>query len=655
MDTSNRKICFSHWQVAVLVVAPLMLTRTNAAQCPVKDFYAGIVNARPVVTTVGPATGLGVESVVVTGRTHAVARAAGGGAIRPPTPKEEFKQKVLGALAERDQQTFMLLMPTDDARRKQALRATDALYWAYFGGSLAIVQQIQIWDPTALHSLISRGNGQVLKGVSEKWASVSHLQREGQPVVHPPNARDFVVLIRQLLSAGAKPDGDKTYQSPLAVIAAIPPSPEVLEAATMLIEGGASIEPRGPFYPSPLAAAASQQNRALVELMLRARRPTQDALDGALLRTPFVEANPIISALLERGANINADGRKHGLERGSFPADVAAYRAKYHGERDLMRLFIRYKVDPNLKRSGFTSPLMTVMHDHELMAGLLELGAHANYQNDDGNTPLLWATRLPKEFKKSSDDNRPLHVIEPAFDPEARRKSVALLLQYGAAPKIANKGGVTPLMQTTHDDGGSVALLLAKGGTINLAQYAAFYNQAAYGTKTGAVSAALLHHNDALAAALLLREPGIPAEDCGAVYYAAQNGGTRTLAELLNRKADVYAAKADEGKTPLHVAAAFGQVASVSLLLDRRAAKIDESTPAAMKSCGGHGFAAPCLTGRKTALMYAVLGGHAAVVEELIRRGADVNRKDYTGTTALGYARQSNQEVIALLKAHGAR
>ena len=46
------------------------------------------------------------------------------------------------------------------------------------------------------------------------------------------------------------------------------------------------------------------------------------------------------------------------------------------------------------------------------------------------------------------------------------------------------------------------------------------------------------------------------------------------------------------------IAAAEGQLAAVRLLLVRRVAKVDKTTPFEIRSCGGHGFANKCVFGR---------------------------------------------------------
>jgi ankyrin repeat protein len=115
-------------------------------------------------------------------------------------------------------------------------------------------------------------------------------------------------------------------------------------------------------------------------------------------------------------------------------------------------------------------------------------------------------------------------------------------------------------------------------------------------------------------------------------------------------------------------AATQGQLASVRILLDRGVAKVDEATPRtwlAPKDVAANMlyygvFVAS--VGGETALMQAAREAHVEIVSELLRHGADVNRKNASGQSALGYARTGRSHVgdraaqtERLLLEHGAR
>ncbi|RPH63562.1 MAG: ankyrin repeat domain-containing protein [Acidobacteria bacterium] len=316
-----------------------------------------------------------------------------------------------------------------------------------------------------------------------------------------------------------------------------------------------------------------------------------------------------------------------------------------------MLLLIRYEVDPNGLIPGTDSPLMQVMHDHELMQGLLELGANTNYRGRAGDMPLHRAARVPSEVVREPGDPRSLTVVAPGLDPHMKAKSVAMLLQHGADPNGVDGSGMTPLMLTGPDDTEAVKLLLDRGGKVIL-DGNALTNYRHERIPVGPISWSLLNYKDALAAGLARRSKKIPADDCGAVFYAAQTGATRALSALLDRKARTDLESDMNRLTPLIAAARYGQAASVKILLDRRAAKVDESTSMGIAWVGGHGLAVrPVVYGRQTALMLATEAGHVDIVKELLRRGADVDRVDTGGRTALDYARErGHEDIVALLQ-----
>jgi ankyrin repeat protein len=533
---------------------------------------------------------------------------------------------------------------------------------------LPIVEIILEWYPTMLQETIKRTPNNLMQSVASDWQRVTtSLNQQGESL-DPAKQNNYVATIRLLLDAGAGPDekmSEYSGYSPLGYIATIPESRETLQAAKLLLQRGASVEKRTRNEISPLMVAVDKGNEELVRMMiLQAHKPpTEQNLDEALALTQSngVLGDPAVQKeLIEHGANINL------IQPSGGPALLAqlarSSKSQSHGNRALLLELIRHKADPNIVRPGLSSPLMDVIPDIELMKGLLDVGANPNFQDHNGDTPLLVATRAPKIIYREKGDSRPVSVVEPMLKPDVRNKAIALLLQYGANPNVRNHEGITPLMQTEAADAESIKLLVQHGGTVNVnAPAFNYYRQ--YHASIGQISWALVHHNDALAVSLLMRNGQLTPEDCGAMYYASQTGAIETLVVLIDRKLSVYDVRDEVKLTPLLVAAREGQVESIKILLDRKVAKIDEATPlevatpSEIHAMASVGLEAPYyVEGGRTALMIAAQYGQKAAVEELIKRGANINQKDYRMDTALDYARRSNSyEIVDLLKKHGAR
>ena len=170
----------------------------------------------------------------------------------------------------------------------------------------------------------------------------------------------------------------------------------------------------------------------------------------------------------------------------------------------------------------------------------------------------------------------------------------------------------------------------------------------------------------------LLSMPGIDvnlAHDNGMtpLYFAAQGGHAEAVRLLLDVRGINVNSAAHTGATPLYVAAQNGRVGVVKLLLAAHGIKVNlaqmtGAVPLCIAAQEGQEevvkllLDAPnvridaCKTGGATPLMVAAGYGFFWIVEQLIKRGADVNPALDSGTTALSVAARSGHvEVVRVL------
>jgi ankyrin repeat protein len=263
-------------------------------------------------------------------------------------------------------------------------------------------------------------------------------------------------------------------------------------------------------------------------------------------------------------------------------------------------------------------------------------------------------------------------------------RSVAWLLESGADPMGADRGGWTPLhgaawrgrvetvrrlldraeVDARTDDGWTALHLAAANGHAEVAAVLLERAEVDARTDKGVTPLHLAAQNGhAEVAALLLERGEVDARtDKGwtPLHLAAQNGHAEVAAQLLDR-AEVDA-RGDMGWTPLHRAAANGHAEVAALLLDRAEvdARTDKGfTPLHLAATMGDAEVVTLLLASAdidarmdkgfTPLHSAALNGNAEVAALLLDR-AEVNARGDMGFTPLHLAAANGQaEVAALL------
>jgi ankyrin repeat protein len=144
---------------------------------------------------------------------------------------------------------------------------------------------------------------------------------------------------------------------------------------------------------------------------------------------------------------------------------------------------------------------------------------------------------------------------------------------------------------------------------------------------------AVYYHADEIVQMLV--ERGTPVS----LFEAAAIGDVQRVRRMLDDQPELALSFSHDGWTPLHLAAHFGQLPVVDLLLARRA-EIDARSKNALAN---------------TPLHAALAGGHNATARRLVEQQADVNAVEAGGYTPLHQAADlGDTEMVRLLLQRGA-
>jgi ankyrin repeat protein len=254
------------------------------------------------------------------------------------------------------------------------------------------------------------------------------------------------------------------------------------------------------------------------------------------------------------------------------------------------------------------------------------------------------------------------------------------LLEKGADPNAPQPDGATALHWAVHwDDGEAADLLIRAGAKVDAVNDLGVFP----------LSLACAHGNRAMAARLIRAgaspRDALPSGE-SALMTCARTGVDEVVAPLVSGGADVNARETDRGQTalmwaaagkhptavkaliangadvnaasaggftPLMFAAREGDPVSAELLLSA-GAHIDAVTPSGESALLVAAASVAGLTARDYRVV-AEPSGHEAVATLLVRRGANVDRADALGMTALHHAVETGKrDLLKALIDHGA-
>jgi len=371
----------------------------------------------------------------------------------------------------------------------------------------------------------------------------------------------------------------------------------------------------------------------------------------------------VVKVLLENGAEVDANDSE-----GWAPLYYALWTGVNDSE-EIVRELIAHGADVNKQSPDRYSPLVFAIWIWEGREGnveaLLDAGAHIDFKDKDGLTPLYWAA-----FSSSKDVldlilargnyANTIHMAACRGDLSRVKKHV----EQGTDVNARDECGCTPMHWAVLAESPEVAdFLIGKGADVNAKDARNF---------TPLMAARGLP----MVELLISKGADIQAQEnlqeLTKLHMACRKGDKDVVKFLISKGAEVDR-KNSSGQTPLWLAANYGHREIVELLINKGAdikevsSKRSGHNPLYIAARNGHREIVELLINKgadvnsrtrdgSTPLHIATLNGHIETAKLLVEKGADVNAKSDDGSTALSLAEKtSDTEIIELLKRHGAK
>jgi uncharacterized protein len=420
--------------------------------------------------------------------------------------------------------------------------------------------------------------------------------------------RQDVAALRALLAKGADPN---VPQADGATALHWAVHWNDLDAADVLIRGGAKVDAVNDLGVFPLSLACANGSAAMVERLLAASAPVRQTLpsgESALMSCAQTGTADALRALLARGADVDARERERGQT-----ALMWAAAGRHAGA---VKVLLERGADLNaVSTAGFTPLLFAAREgDAASVQLLVAAGSRINDTTADGESALLIASASVAGL--TARDYR----LVP--EPSGHEAVAILLIERGANVNQADKFGMTALHHAVETKKPALLkTLIANGANLNaqLVQGLPF-RRGDYVSRGGYGGAT-------------------------AFWLAAMNGDVEMMQTLTAAGADWHLPSRN-GTTPLMVAAGLGQT-------DSRIASEGRLLEAVKFIVGLGGDVNEANAGGQTAAHGAATISGNAIIGYLAQQGAVLDVKDKGGRTPIDLTRavqRPRPETEALLR-----
>ena len=549
---------------------------------------------------------------------------------------------------------------------------------------------------TALFQASQNGHYQVVEILLKKGADPNIHDNDGGTTLILASEKGHQQIVELLLEEQVDPNVQNSKNGRTALIQAIQNGH--YQVVEILLKNGADSNIQEVNGYTALLHASSNGHYQVVEILLK--NSADPNIHDNDRRTALILASEnghqqIVELLLEQQVDPNVQSSKNGktalikasanghyqvveilLKNGADPnihdndRRTALILASENGHQQIVELLLEQQVDPNVQNSknGKTALIKASANGHyQVVEILLKNGADPNIQKEDGTTALI------KAIENGHDDVIEM-LLKNGADPNIQKEDgttalieanendndqvVEILLKNGADANIQKKDGTTVLIEASendndqvveillkngadpniHDNNGRTALMVASmEGHSNIIEVLLRYNANPHYFVT---SEGVSFDSFACAAAngnieclnIFLKHTKLSLKRLSIGWYCACYYGHAPIITLLSNRVHIVS-----DQTDLIISCAEGDLESV---VDKLiSGKITPDVQFA------HGV---------TPLMISSSCGHNDIVEALITAGANVNKTDEFGRTALDFAEAAEQDAtMNILLQHG--
>ncbi|XEV04947.1 hypothetical protein FSHL1_010234 [Fusarium sambucinum] len=486
-----------------------------------------------------------------------------------------------------------------------------------------------------LMSAAMSGSLEIARLLVENGALLEVTDNRGNTPLHAASLRGHIEIARFLLEKGANIESRNNNQKTPFILAALEGNIGVVR---LLAEYGANREAKDSNGRCALHYAALSENNLLLRCLLELGVDIEVEFPSGSTVLEFANAKGwegIVSSTLEFGASTIAKEKEKGTISRRSPNDQLIACAR-HGNMTQMTRFLDEGVDINvLSTSGRSALSVAAEHGHQHLVNLiLERGALLDLQDSNGETALWWASQcnhigvvqrlldLGAQVDLSdSDGNSPLCVACQTDHVDIAER----LLEAGGDPTTTTNYGMTPLLLAANANHMKVVDLLIDKGVSTV-------DQIAETVKSGGIG---------------------PNSVANITRYLCDRYGRDHVKDYLDLDDDLdefnenfppqqdETNSADDFDDPTYakqlISAACDGLVPEMIRLIKAGANIN----------GTDGKAVPLISAARNA--------QERVVQALIESGAQVDKVDESGMTALCVAaHRGNNAIIDLLCSHNA-